>query len=319
MNTPQTPVTPGTPEQGAIPAELLPDFQKAMISVDQERVTRPEFNPSLSFLQRRLRWGFSRASMVLAYIPKATPTNHPGTKSTPDFIAGMRYAAEIAAGGLMPAQCRETQSILAAADNLANHPGTPSSEPPLPQCVALNDFHRRNIGLSLSAMVAGWTTLAESLESELASAHVTIEALKREQEEYCRKVCDFDKSLAVIQTARATSLARIAEMESEPVRAMLLAAQSNAAQFIAERDAALQKLAEVKACLETCENGHGMQAECYGCQRDKAIAERDALAVTVSEIHVIATGPYSVMRKQLERIAALAAVPGVTKQGEGEE
>lgn len=63
-------------EQG-FPAEFLADIKKANIAIATQRNEDPNFKPSLSFLQRRMRWGFARASMVLPYVNTRTPDPAP--------------------------------------------------------------------------------------------------------------------------------------------------------------------------------------------------------------------------------------------------
>jgi hypothetical protein len=46
------------------------DVQQALEATRMERVRDPEFKPGRSFLQRRLRWGFHRASLVLPVLLK---------------------------------------------------------------------------------------------------------------------------------------------------------------------------------------------------------------------------------------------------------
>lgn len=54
--------------ENELPKEFRDNIEQAKICTAQERRSNPAFKPTTSFLQRRLRWGFARASMVLPHI-----------------------------------------------------------------------------------------------------------------------------------------------------------------------------------------------------------------------------------------------------------
>lgn len=43
-------------------------------------------------------------------------------------------------------------------------------------------------------------------------------------------------------------------------------------------------LLELLEAFEPCKNGHGLQAECYGCQRDAARKENESLRARIAEL-----------------------------------
>lgn len=74
-------------------ADHKADIAKAMVQIALERIDRPSFVPTLAFLQRRLRWGWARATLILPYVSDPPASKPPNDRDA--TIASLRAQATL--------------------------------------------------------------------------------------------------------------------------------------------------------------------------------------------------------------------------------